>query len=318
MYNFCTLFDSNYLTRGLAMYESLQRHCADFHLYVVAFDDACFEMLNAMQLPRLTVIGLHDFEDERLLTVKPSRTKGEYCWTSTPHVMRYVIETYGLQEVTYLDSDIYFFADPAIQFEEFERSGGSVLITEHRYTPEYDQSAESGIYCVQFVTFKADARGLAALGWWQERCLEWCYNRIEDGKFGDQKYLDDWTTRFAGVHVLEHRGGGVAPWNVQQYRIELNGTELLVDGEPLVFYHFHQYRIYEGGVHDLGDYRLAREVIDLLYRPYVKALDGAEKKIIRLFPQYKPSYAKRGRKWTSPFRDLFHRIKGTYNVYKSL
>jgi hypothetical protein len=59
--------------------------------------------------------------------------------------------------------------------------------------------------------------GMAVLNWWRDRCIEWCYARSEEGKFGDQKYLDDWTTRFDSVHVLEHLGGGIAPWNVQQY-----------------------------------------------------------------------------------------------------
>ena len=47
---FCTLFDSNYLTRGLAMYESLAKHCDDFHLFIFSFDDKCLEVLKKLKL----------------------------------------------------------------------------------------------------------------------------------------------------------------------------------------------------------------------------------------------------------------------------
>ena len=81
MLNFCTLFDSGYLSRGLAMYESLNRHCKDFHLYVFAFNDECFSVLKSLYLANMTVISLPEFEDEELLKVKPTRSRGEYCWT---------------------------------------------------------------------------------------------------------------------------------------------------------------------------------------------------------------------------------------------
>ena len=114
----------------------------------------------------------------------------------------------------------------------------SVLITEHRYTKEYDQSRTSGIYCVQFMTFKNDKNGMEALNWWRNACIEWCYSRFENGKFGDQKYLDDWLNRFKGVHSLKNLGGGVAPWNIQQYDLSKKEFEL-------IFYHFHGFKILE-------------------------------------------------------------------------
>ena len=40
--HFCTLFDSGFLSRGLALYDSLNTVYGEgFHLYVVAFDHDC-------------------------------------------------------------------------------------------------------------------------------------------------------------------------------------------------------------------------------------------------------------------------------------
>ena len=246
--NFCTLFNSYYLTRGLAMYQSLLKHNTDFHLYIFAFDTASYEYLHAKMLKNVTVISLSEFEDEELLKIKPTRTAGEYCWTCTPSTIYYCIEKYKLENCTYIDADLLFYSNPEVLVEEMGEN--SVLITDHRYTPEYDQTATSGKYCVQFVTFKNDERGLIVLKWWREACIEWCYNRMEPGKFGDQKYLDDWTTRFEGVHELQHLGGGVAPWNVQQYRIKSLKGKLFVkeiktgNHYNLIFFHFHGVRFY--------------------------------------------------------------------------
>jgi hypothetical protein len=197
------------------MYKSLRNHCDDFHLYIFAFDDKCFNLLSKQKLPNVSVIPLNEFEDPDLLMVKPTRTPTEYCWTCTPSTILYCIEKYHLKLCTYIDADLYFYSDPKVLIDEM--GDKSVLITKHRYTPEYDQTNTSGKYCVQFISFKADQNGFEVLKWWRNACLNWCYNHYDDGKFGDQKYLDDWTTRFTGIHELKHLGGGVAPWNMQQY-----------------------------------------------------------------------------------------------------
>ncbi|MCF0073026.1 glycosyl transferase [Dyadobacter sp. CY261] len=285
MQSFCTLFNSSYLSRGLAMYNSLARQGVDFHLYIFAFDDDCDALLRRLALPRATIISLREFETPELLSVKASRTPGEYCWTCSSFIIWHCIHTFSLDHCTYLDADLLFFADPKVLTDEMGEK--SVLITSHRYNPEYDQSATSGIYCVQFVTFKNTEEGLSVLKWWMEACLEWCYNRFEDGKFGDQKYLDDWTERFPGVHVLEHAGGGVAPWNVNDCMCGNAGGQLFVkkpgaEKVPLVFYHFHDFRYcIDKSFRLTGEqYRLSKDIIRFVYGAYFKALAAAESQIL--------------------------------------
>lgn len=283
--NYCTLFNSAYLARGLAMYESLIRVCPDFHLYVFAFDDATYNFFKTSDLPHLTVISLNEFEDQDLLKVKPARTAGEYCWTCTPSTILYCLQKFHLTHCTYIDADMIFYSNPAILNEEAKNA--SVMITEHRYTAAYDQSATSGIYCVQYVLFRNDDRGLIALRWWRDACLEWCYNRLEDGKFGDQKYLDDWTTRFEGVHVLRHEGGGVAPWNLQQYKLISNDSGLFIQGRTasgsvrLVFFHFHGLRFYRPDVVEFSGagYSIGTVWKELIFKPYAMLLFSLGEKI---------------------------------------
>ncbi|MFL5763688.1 MAG: glycosyl transferase [Bacteroidia bacterium] len=283
--NFCTLFNSNYLSRGLVMYESLLKNCHDFHLYIFAFDDKSYEFLKNGSYPHLTVISLKEFEDSELLRIKPTRTAAEYCWTCTASTILYSIKTFGLDNCTYIDADMRFYSDPSVLINEMGEN--SVLITEHRYTKEHDQSATSGKYCVQFVTFKNDPRGMTVLNWWRNACIDWCYDRMEDGKFGDQKYLDDWTTRFEGVHELKHPGGGIAPWNVQQYTFEEKGNEItgteISTGKTFkaVFFHFHGLKLYRNRMVMLTgmEYGLSREVKKIFYEPYVKELEKAKLEI---------------------------------------
>ena len=280
MINFCTLFDSNYAAKGLAMYYSLAKHCPAFHLYVFAFDDKLVAVLEKLRLEHLTVVTLKEFENEQLLAVKPTRSAGEYCWTCASSTILYCLQHYDIASCTYIDADLFFFADPAVLLEEM--GDDDVLITSHRYTPRYDQSATSGKYCVQFMTFKNTPNGLHILNWWVNACLEWCYNRFEDGKFGDQKYLDNWTQRFKGIHELRNLGGGVAPWNMQQYVFRkegdaVTGTEIATGTDfPLVFFHFHDLWCFKMGVfrefNISPSYHLTNSVSTVVYGAYIPVL----------------------------------------------
>jgi hypothetical protein len=302
------------------MYESLARTCPDFHLYVFAFDDACLNALKNLEFPNMTVVSLAEFEDDELLRVKPGRTAAEYCWTCTSSVILFVLERFGVDQCTYLDADLFFFNSPETLLREM--GDNSILITEHRYTPRYDKSKQSGTYCVQFISFKNDKRGLSALIWWRERCIEWCYARLEDGKFGDQLYLEDWLVRFEGVHVLKHPGGGLAAWNIQQYRIKttgdmLRGTEIKTGEEfPVIFYHFHYVRFYKNGLLELGRRVLTPEILDLIYRPYIKILTETAVRLINRSVNFDVHGMFRySRNWKTPLLFLYRKIRREYNIF---
>jgi hypothetical protein len=238
--HFVTLFDNNFLPMGIALHFSLMQHAKPFHLWVVCMDDLVEKNLISLSLPHVSLVSLRDLETDELRKVKPSRSKGEYCWTMTPFTPQAVFERdTTAQRVTYVDADLFFFDDPRVLLQELTFSKKHVLITEHGYAPEYaHQSTANGRFCVQFVTFYRCEAARKVLTWWQERCVAWCYDRLEDGKFGDQMYLDLWPELFASdVHIVLQKDKTLAPWNVMHFE-KTNGTNLAP-----VFYHFHGLRI---------------------------------------------------------------------------
>lgn len=318
--NFCTLFDSNYLSRGLALHNSLMKTGTDFHLYIFAFDEICAKVLYTLKPERVTVIPLKEFEDEELLSVKASRTTAEYCWTCTSSTILYCLNTFKLEQCTYLDADLYFYNKPDVIFEELGTK--SILITEHRYSPQYNKALKSGKYCVQFVTFRNDENGRKALEWWRERCLEWCFARYEDGKFGDQLYLEDWTTRFEGVHELQNLGGGIAAWNVQQYEFKKTGTGFtgteMATGKnfDVIFYHFHYLKLFTDNTVELGRRTLSKQVLDMFYKPYVGELLEINTMLQKDFPGVN-SNGTRERVLNLKERLItaYRKLNGVYHIY---
>jgi hypothetical protein len=232
--HFVTLFDKNFLAHGLALNESLMRSVDSYTLWVICMDEITFNVISSMKLQSLRLIKLEDVETKSLLGVKNDRTTAEYCWTITPFAPDFVFDVDpSIKEITYIDADMYVLNKKINNiFAEFEKSKKSVLITKHAYSPEYDLSEISGIFCVQFMIFTRDSSSYIRKNW-QEQCIEWCFNRYENDKFGDQKYLDEWPEKYSDdVHILEQESLMLGPWNSTRFPYS--------DGAA---WHFHGLRI---------------------------------------------------------------------------
>lgn len=285
--HYCTYFDQNFLPRALALHASLLRHAGDFLLEVLCLDDRTHELLRRLQLPRVRLLRLAELEqaDPALQAARAGRSWVEYVWTLTSPLILHVLERGDAARVTYLDADLYFYSSPQPVFEEF--GDASVMLIPHRFHRIVERATRlNGIFNVGMMTFRRDEHGLQALRWWREQCLAACHADHRDGKFGDQKYLDDWPTRFSGVKIIAHPGANVAPWNVGQYRVVSQEGRVTIDGVPLIFFHFHKLDILGGRWFRIG-MRVSRAHRQAIYPSYLQALAEAYAAVRAVEPQFR-------------------------------
>ena len=266
MEHFVTNFNLRFLPQGLALYQSMRRHLEEFVLWVVCMDAECFHVLLKLNLPFLRPIDFTQFESLEYQTLRQQRTIAEYCWTVNP-INPYLVflADSSVMQVTYLDADMWFLHSPKAVFDEFANSQKAVLITEHAYLPQYDQTATSGKYCAQWITYRRH-QSEPLRKWWEDKCYEWCFNRYEDGKFGDQKYLEQWPIIYPNqVQVFSQPRQFLAPWNADDALIS-----------NAVTYHFHGLRILDQNHFSLrSTYHVSQQVQDLIYQPYLQDLRRA-------------------------------------------
>jgi len=260
MHAYVTLFNVRYLLQGIILIKSfLSKNNTDC-FYILCLDDTTYNVLESYKFNRVILINKKTFESNNLIEIKKSRTFGEYCWTITPFSIKYIFQNNNIiDSVTYVDADIIFLRNTKLLYQNFFELHKNVLLTYHGYDPSYDASEHSGKYCVQFLTFKKDNNGI--LENWAKQCLDWCYNRYEDGKFGDQMYLNDWEeVYFEDVSTISNYNFLLAPWNANRFPYS-----------EACLYHFHSLKIYMWNnkfIFDIGLYYIPDPCYKNIYLPY--------------------------------------------------
>jgi hypothetical protein len=241
---YCTYFDRGYLARGLALIRSLRRHGDHSPVWILAMDDDVERFVREIDDPAVHALTLSDLEkaDPRLLAVKASRSRMEYYFTCTAQLMRWVAGRYPRDsEVAYLDADMWFTDHPSRVFAALGE--GSVGIIAHRYPESMARRlAKYGTYNVGWVGVRSDTEGIRCLDWWADRCIEWCGDTPDAGRYADQGYLDGFAGVTPAVRVLPEPGFDLAPWNTGRHHVSWDGRRVAADGDPVTFFHFHGLR----------------------------------------------------------------------------
>lgn len=278
--NFCTLFNINYIERGIVLYKSLEECCNEFTLFVVAFDKKTEINLKQRNFKNMIVISYEEFENDILRQAKANRSSREFFWTCGCHSIRYVFDTYKVDNCTYVDADMYFYKNPKLLYQRMIEADCSVGITLHNYPNflEYKYiEKKNGKYCVEYNTFLNDDIGNEVLDWWCEQCIQCCTENADGIHFGDQKYIEQFPKLFSKIYEYDDLGVGMAPWNISRFVYKNEIIERKTGKKvELFFYHFHEVQIIDEhtailrvltrpGKHD-------EQLIKRIYVPYLRRL----------------------------------------------
>jgi len=274
---FCTYFDQNYLTRGLALYHSLAAHVKDFEMLVLCMDEPTETALRRKSLPQVRLIPVAELTaaHPRLAAAQRDRSKLEFYFTCAAWVLLHRLSTLPKNElVTYLDADLYFFGSPEKIYAEI--GSASVAVTPHRFPPSLSHLERYGKFNAGWVSLRHDATGLACATDWAAKCAEWCRDVHQPDRYANQKYMDAWQGQFPDMVQISQLGANVAPWNVKQGSVATESGRVFLNQQPLIFYHFHSLthlgeQLYDPYL-DRYDAELTLELRTQVYLPYLNAL----------------------------------------------
>lgn len=304
---YCSVFSNGYAYKGLLLYKSLLRWDKNFHFFFVCLDNKTKNLLEKMSLVNATILTMAQIEkaDHELLQVKQSRNEKEYAWTSKASVMLYILNNYQTDHIVWLDGDTFFYADPTPIFKEW--GNYSIMLTEERWRKaNRDRIYTKGRYNTGFMGFKKDNNATQCLQWFRSRLLEWCYDRLENGLWSDQLYVNDWLRRFNNVGVIKNIGVNIGPYIIQGCNVTKSRSgSIYVNDTKLIFYHSYGFRYYDGNEFDLCSYIMAfsDDVIRWIYLPYIQACNEVVAEIRKIDSDFYP-----------PVRPKSEFIRNYYNV----
>lgn len=280
---YCTVLNAAFIPRAVTLQNSISVHCPNAVFVYYCVDDASAQQLHSLGLEKARIIAPAAYETEHLRALKATIKTNEYCWTSKPVALKHALDADGtLDWAVWVDADMYVFGD--LDGALADAGDANVALTPHNFSlPEFKQHEPMvGRFNAGFAAFRNSKGGRAALDWWLARCLEGCPAVPIDGKYADQKYLDEIPNLFAPVAAL-HVGVNAAPWNIFGKTIESRAGGIYVSGQPLLLYHFQGLRVVRRWMFDLyaALRALPAPVQRLIYRPYTAALAAEMRTVAR-------------------------------------
>ena len=238
----CTVVSKNHLPYARTLAASFRQYHPGAPMFVLLADqiDGYFaperEPFDVIELSALRIPNLRRFCFQYNIA--------ELNCAAKPYLLQYLLEKRGVSKLLYLDSDILVLGDLAEVQDLLDTH--AILLTPHliqeveddHRKPGEKHILESGVYNAGFIGVRNHSAAIRFVAWWSQRVYTGCIADPRIGLFVDQRWLDLVPGMFHGVHIIRHPGYNVGHWSLSHRTFETGGGSVLVNGLPLVVFHF--------------------------------------------------------------------------------
>ena len=237
----CTIIAKNYVAQARVLARSFADHHPEgrcFALVIDEFEGYLEPAAEPFALLTPEQIGCREFQEMAL-----RYDVLELSTAVKPWLLRHLLRE-GSAAITYLDPDIRVYSSLE-RLDELAREHG-VVLTPHNTEPLPDDGERpnqidillAGVYNLGYVSVGAGAETDKLLDWWRQRLLNDCRVDPLNGYFVDQRWFDLAPGLVSDHAIVREPQYNTAYWNIHSRRLERDGGQYTVDGQPLAFFHF--------------------------------------------------------------------------------
>ena len=239
---YCTIASANYLAKVQAWVTSLREHQPGAQIFVLLCETVgvCRRISAGTGFPFLSP---DEVSPEAWRDMAFQYDVIEFNTAMKPFLLAHLLDK-GFDGVVYFDPDIVIYS-PLGEIEQ-ALAGNDVVLTPHACHPVPDDGClpamadylRAGQFNLGFIGLAGSANGRAMLAWWQAVCRDRCVFDPTYRLFVDQFWAAAFASFAERLCVFRHPGANVAYWNLFQRPIEQNSGAWVVEGRPLLFFHF--------------------------------------------------------------------------------
>ena len=235
---FCTYFNETFLSRGLAMMDSLKSNNRNIKFYVLALDYKTFIKLNELKKDYIKIINIRVFFKKypELKNQKYKRKINEFCFLLTPYLIDYCLRTLSLKKIFYTDADLLFFDDCKKIISKLNKY--SIISSVHNFSKKNKfQENINGKFNVGFLGFKKNAISLKCIRLWMKQCFfsTTLHDSFQTLIKGDQLYLNQWPFLYKrSFSSISNKFFNIGAWNFNDFQFKLkHAIKFLNEGAKL-------------------------------------------------------------------------------------